>query len=736
MQNNNGNNNDGFPNSIETWNNSAVEPSKPANDDLNTMKVGNWADVANEEWSEDDWNGMETKVFTPSTKVIPEKDEIKEQTSKSSNHINVEENSQPTISSIISSNIKKSPSAGQAFIQRIQQQSQNSNLNQYNMQFNSKHATESIKSLVGLSKNNMISNDHSLDNLSKTSQPTNQNRIKNQTMASKIPESAVEMPSNDGISNLSIHFGSIELGSNNFPLSSNDTSLFDSVGQSIAKKADNKNLSLLSTNSSTTETNYRTGDNSGNVTNKNLLQHQVLPSTLNDSILNNDHRSDKPTLSSSSYNASKPLERKSDYMGMSHSQYNKTNYQQQTENVYSSNYQQPQQQQPSTNVNYYTGQTHQQVAFGASQILPNNTYSNAYNASSVQKNLRDMDQSCVTGQVNSSSTVSTKSYDTSSNTGTSLSLMSSSTSTTNAIKNTSTSTGKGIHSVPPGVNNSVQPVLSTPYIQMGNAMPAMFYSYDMAFSNTARDHAFPPYAPDVKYNRNSESDMLPVSSQAAQQTSNQAPNPYFSHGAYGYYPFPNYMGNLYQTAPPLYTVPQAQNTATATNAFPKQSTAASYGSHSYSFDPMSTAAVPQTQDYVNTKTYQHKQLAAAQANAVGGDMSTNPQNIYSKVQTSMSKSYDKQGFQGQNPQMTQQHQQTNAAQSAQAYSNAYMLPPHAAATMQHSFQTNTDAQISGNTAAGTPVLGNQRTLSQAHKNIANASTAAAAGIAYGKFGWN
>lgn len=49
------NNTDAFPNSIDTWTNSAAEHAK-LNDDINTMTVGNWSDIAtNEEWTEEDW---------------------------------------------------------------------------------------------------------------------------------------------------------------------------------------------------------------------------------------------------------------------------------------------------------------------------------------------------------------------------------------------------------------------------------------------------------------------------------------------------------------------------------------------------------------------------------------------------------------------------------------------------------------------------------------------------------
>ena len=69
----------GFPNSIDTWTNSTAEAAtKPAQDQNaanvgNTLRVGQWSDVAgNEDWSEEEhWAAkvMETKVFTPSSKA-------------------------------------------------------------------------------------------------------------------------------------------------------------------------------------------------------------------------------------------------------------------------------------------------------------------------------------------------------------------------------------------------------------------------------------------------------------------------------------------------------------------------------------------------------------------------------------------------------------------------------------------------------------------------------------------
>lgn len=55
--------NDGFPNSIETWTNSTAEQANKPNDDLNTMTVGNWSDIAaNEDWSEEDWTSSVSAI--------------------------------------------------------------------------------------------------------------------------------------------------------------------------------------------------------------------------------------------------------------------------------------------------------------------------------------------------------------------------------------------------------------------------------------------------------------------------------------------------------------------------------------------------------------------------------------------------------------------------------------------------------------------------------------------------
>lgn len=470
---------------------------------------------------------METKVFTPSTKVMPEKDEVLSEPNKALNHNTStasmptymsnknEGNSQPTMSAILTGNIKRtSPAtAGQALLQQIQQQSsasQNSNLNQYSLSQYSKQATESIKSLVGLSSNNIISgdmmssNEHSLDNnlsqaSKQSSQTSNQNRMKVQnTRTSKIPDSAVEMPSNDPIKNLELHFGSLEFGNNSFPLSSADSNIFDAVNQNSSKKVD-KSILPQSNNSTSSNSNFRTANSNNANNNKPILQNPVIPQSLNDSLLNADHRNEK-SLNSNHYNPGKPtLDRKTnDYMSYKPYSGNDNSY-----SAYPS----------TTNVAYYSN-TNQAIPFGMStsvvtqSLIGNNVYSSTYNANNK---IRDMDNSVQ--QVAISSVSASKPYDATTTVGASLSLMSNSTVTTNVLKNTLSASkfinnffwsslnylflaGKGIHGAPPGVQPTQ--VLSTPYLVSNTAaglpIPYPYSPYDVQFQTNPRDHGYSSYA--------------------------------------------------------------------------------------------------------------------------------------------------------------------------------------------------------------------------------------------------
>lgn len=381
---------------------------------------------------------METKVFTPSSKVIPEKEETHSAQNAAAisylSNKNEPANQQPTMSAILSGNLNKQrPSAstpGQALLQQIQQQSstsQNSNLNQYALNQYSKQATESIKSLVGLSSNNMIaagdmigSSEHGLENNLATKQSpqlSSQNRIKVPNRNTKIPDSAVEMPSNDPIKNLALHFGSLEFGNNSFPISGADSNLFDSVSHTTGKKVDNKTLLPSSSDASNANSNFRTGNSSN--AGKPILQNPVLTQSLNESILNADHR-DK-NLNQNHYNSKAGLDRKSnDYMSYK-------GYAAAADNSYSAY--------PSTG--YYTNANQ---AFGNSTASQSLMANNVYNANYNNSKMRDMDSSvqqqvAAAAAVSSGSSSSSKPYDAATTVGAPLSLMSNSTVTTNALKN-------------------------------------------------------------------------------------------------------------------------------------------------------------------------------------------------------------------------------------------------------------------------------------------------------------
>lgn len=236
-----------------------------------------------------------------------------------------------------------------------------------------------------------------------------------------------------------------------------------------------------------------------------------------------------------------------------------------------------------------------------------------------------------------------------------------------------------------------------------------------------------------KYNRGTESDMLPVSSQAAGavQTATQAHNQPYAMNTYPpgygfYFAGVNFAHQgLYGAAqqhPALYPV-QAQTTASAGSAFAKANTAANYGSHSYNSGYDSLGGVAQTQDYVN-KSYpqqlqQHKQMSATNS----GDLSGNSQqSMYGKNHTQINKVsrvsrlspalltngrfYSLQGYEKQGFQQSAQFNLSNTAPNANlsSYGAPYLLPQQA---MHHTLASSEQTQQAG--------VGNQRSLSQTHK---------------------
>ncbi|CAG2160783.1 unnamed protein product, partial [Oppiella nova] len=723
--------NDGFPNSIDTWTNSTADQStrKPA--DVTPMPVGNWSDIAtNEDWSEEDWepNHMETKVFTPSTK-ISEKEEMNVRDSISSNLTNSQTNnlsqfmskssvdSNQSMSAILSSNVSRNANvaAGQTLLQQIQQSNagQTPNLNQYSMSYN-KQATESIKSLVGLSPSanystnasDLLSNsERDLDSLT-SSQPSSlankTSRIK-QTRPSKIPESAVEMPSNDTIAALGVHFGTLEFGSesNQFSLGTDFSDTVSHVNK--AKKAETNSLpnsSMLSQSSDTTFRPSTTINDSNSKGVSPIIQNSVLghQSLASDSLL------DRSTKSSVGQFAQKVLERnnKSDYSSVPSQQTVSaaditSNY----KNTYPSDTSYNSNNYSTTTSSSYPYSSSSQSAYG-NQVTGN--YSTNYSGTTIgntsNHKLRDMD-----------SNSQQKPYDVSNNSVGGLGM--NSTVTTNVLKNTLSATGKGVHNVPPGV--PATPVLSTPYIVQNPGVPIypMGIPYDLQFQTTARDHNFGPYGTqDVKYGRGSETEVNPVSTSqtGVSQTHNQTFVNTFPPG-YGFYLAPgiNMMPQSIYPTQPLYPVAQPQNTGSAGSAFAKANT--SYGSHSYNSGYDSISA--QTQDYVKQS---YPQSVQQHSKGISGsntsDLTSANSSIYGKNHSQINKSYDKQGFQTATPAFNL----TAGSQSTGSMSSTYGAPyvlPHSQQAM--SLHTMSSLQTDVSQSSG-PGVGGQRGLSQSHKN--------------------
>lgn len=213
---------------------------------------------------------METKVFTPSTKAMSKKDEINElvsntvsptqgisfnsllgkQTTETSNQSDPQ-----SMSSILGST--SNTSAGVALLQQLQQQaasSQASQVNKFSLSQYTKQATENIKSLVGIPTTTFSSTnasiisttnlDNQVSNLSSRSQlqTSNDNQAANLANSkpqrlsgkrpTKIPESAVEMPTNDSISSLNVQFGALP-----FDLGPETSNVFQDVVNHVTSKS-------------------------------------------------------------------------------------------------------------------------------------------------------------------------------------------------------------------------------------------------------------------------------------------------------------------------------------------------------------------------------------------------------------------------------------------------------------------------------------------------------------------
>lgn len=493
---------------------------------------------------------METKVFTPSTKALSKKEDINELVSNTvSSTQNIHFNSlldkqtsetnqsdQQSMSSFLGTS--SSTSAGVALLQQLQQQSvssQASQVNKYGLSQYSKQATENIKSLVGIptttfssTNPNIISTtnlDNPVSNLSSRSQlqSANDNQAPNLVnsksqrlsgkRSTKIPESAVEMPSTDSISSLNVQFGALpfDLGpetSNVFQDVVNHVTTKSTQGVSCSQTA-GASSSLTSAallNAAVSDNVFKRTDN----TETSNTDSKTGPSTTADLVSQNSVIGPQSisevgldsAKSSSSY-GSKVLETSRGKSTL-YSSVTTTQVQSQTTNSSDiTNYKNasyPQADAPSTyvssNVSYGTASTTASYVYSSTNQTMGAYSTGTHYSSNFQPTVTTHSgvstQKLGMNDLDTAGTAQHKhNYDLQnvSNIAAagSLGLVSNSTVTTNVLKNSLTATGKGIPNVPPGVT----PLLGTQYIMGQAGLPAFYPLYDISIPAAhGRDHNF------------------------------------------------------------------------------------------------------------------------------------------------------------------------------------------------------------------------------------------------------
>jgi len=217
---------DDFPNSIDTWSNTTADPNaRPAPVPITSMTVGNWSDVVsgtNEDWSEEDYesNLMETKVFVASSKTAGE-DILSKKAPVADGSVSsraIDQNRSKEAGAQILQSLKGSQQPlTQPQIPPQSQQPANKFLNQ--TYISKQSASESIKSLVGITSQTTGHVPHGVSGISPSQQsqvlskaqqqpPT---RLPQQRRPMRIPESAVEMPSNNAVTSLGVQFGALDV---------------------------------------------------------------------------------------------------------------------------------------------------------------------------------------------------------------------------------------------------------------------------------------------------------------------------------------------------------------------------------------------------------------------------------------------------------------------------------------------------------------------------------------------
>lgn len=182
--------NDTLGDKIGTW--EPTDGSKPAAAPISHLTVGNWSDVVREDLSEDETTSgkISSAVFVPSGKTLREDPEPP---ASGYEHNRQQQQQNPPLD--------QNRAAGAQLLQSLKQ-SPNQHVQNTTGLYN-QAASESLKSLVGISAQTY-------------SGSPDQNKLDNSInhsgkKMSRIPSSAVEMPSNDPVTALGVQFGALDV---------------------------------------------------------------------------------------------------------------------------------------------------------------------------------------------------------------------------------------------------------------------------------------------------------------------------------------------------------------------------------------------------------------------------------------------------------------------------------------------------------------------------------------------
>lgn len=189
--------NDTLGDKIGTW--EPTDGSKPATAPISHLTVGNWSDVVREDLSEDETTSgkISSAVFVPSGKPLREDPEP-------SPAPGYEHNRSPHQQQQQHPSMDQNRTAGAQLLQSLKQ-SPNQQVQNSSTLYN-QSASESLKSLVGIQG-------QTYSGSPEQSKPSSEHTMNQQLVKkiTRIPSSAVEMPSNDPVTSLGVQFGALDV---------------------------------------------------------------------------------------------------------------------------------------------------------------------------------------------------------------------------------------------------------------------------------------------------------------------------------------------------------------------------------------------------------------------------------------------------------------------------------------------------------------------------------------------